>query len=183
MVAESEKNIARAARRTALGRVVNVLNKIVDPLSGKVGAAVAAVILFSMMLLTFLDVAGRGLLNKPLSGTLEISEYMMGIIVAFAIGYTAFRKGHIRVDIIMQFVSRKARLWMDIFTYALSAVFYAIIAWQTWIYAFGVKSTKLTSAVLLIPGYPFVFLVSIGAAFVVLVFLRDFLDAIDKVAE
>ena len=183
MVAQLDEKEDTLARITILGRIVGILNKVVDPISGKVGASIAAVILFAMMLITFADVIGRGIFNKPIMGTLEITEYMMGVMVAFAIAYMAFWKGHIRVDIVLQFVSRRVKVWMDILAYGMSAVFFALIAWQTWLYVWSVRSDNLTSSVLSIPTYPFVLLVSIGAGFAALVFFRDFLDAINKVKD
>lgn len=183
MDAQSDKALTRESPQNLLGKAVNLLNKVVDPLTSKVGLTIAAVVLFSMMLLTFADVAGRFLLNKPINGSLEITEFMMGLIVAFAIAFTAFRKGHIRVDIIMQYVPRKVNLWMDIFAYLLSSVFYIFISWQTWLNGVSVMKSKLTSAVLLIPSFPFVFTVAIAAGIVALVFFRDFLNAIDEVGK
>jgi TRAP-type C4-dicarboxylate transport system permease small subunit len=180
---QSGKALTRESPQTLLGKFVSLLSKVVNPLTSKIGLTIAAVILFSMMLLTFVDVAGRFLLNKPVNGSLELTEFMMGLIVAFAIGFTAFRKGHIRVDIIMQYVPRKVNLWMDVFAYLLSSVFYIFIAWQTWLNGISVMNSKLTSAVLLIPSFPFVFTVAVASAFIALVFFRDFLNAIDEVGK
>ena len=182
MSAQPGKTVEEAVPKGGLGKIVDYLSKVVDPLTSKVGVSIAAVMMALMMFLTFFDVAGRFLLNKPINGSLEITEYMMGVMVAFALGYTAFRKGHIRVDIILQYASRRVVQWMDIFAYGISMIFYCFIAWQSWLNAVSVMESKLTSAVLLVPAYPFVFIVAIGAAFVVLIFLRDFLNAIAEVS-
>jgi len=181
MGVQPNNSIDQVSSKTGFNRIVGFISKIVDPLTSKIGVTIGAIVLFSMMLLTFFDVGGRFLLNKPINGSLEITEYMMGLTVIFAIGYTAFRKGHIRVDIIMQFVSRKINLWMDIVANLLTMLFYIFIAWQTWLNAVSTFESKLTSAVLLIPSYPFVFIVAIGAAVVALIFFRDFLNSISEV--
>jgi TRAP-type C4-dicarboxylate transport system permease small subunit len=124
---------------------------------------------------------GRFLLNKPINGSLELTEFAMGLMVAFALGYCALRKGHIRVDLLLQYTSRKTTLYINIFTYAVSAIFYIFLGWQTWLNAGSVKASQLTSSVILIPVYPFAFLVSIGAFLLVLVFIRDFLQSIEEV--
>ncbi len=181
MEARSNKAVIQAAPSTGLGKLVAFLSKVVNPLSGVFGAAIAGTVLASMMFLTFFDVAGRFLLNKPIDGSLEVTEYLMGLLVGFGIGYCALKKGHIRVDLIMQYTSPKANQWFDVFAYGISCIFYIFITWQTWIYGFGKIESKMTSAVLLIPVYPFVFAIAVGAAFLVLVFLRDFLQSIDEV--
>jgi TRAP-type transport system small permease protein len=181
MEAQPNKAVTQAAPPTGLGVVVAFLSKIVNPLSGVFGVTVASIVLSAMMFLTFFDVAGRFLINKPIDGSLEVTEYLMGVLVGFGIGYCAIKKGHIRVDLILQYTSRKANQWFDVFTYGASCIFYIFICWQTWVYGFGKVASKMTSAVLLIPVYPFVFIIAIGAAFLVLVFLRDFLQSIEEV--
>lgn len=180
---QSEKTATQTvAPEGVLGWTVHILSKIVDPLTSKIGMSIAGVFLTLIMAITFFDVAGRVFFKKPISGSLELTEFMMGIMVAFGIAYTAFRKGHIRVDIVMQFASRKANLWMDIFAYGTSMVFFIFITWQTWLNALSVMNTKLASVVLLLPTYPFVFIVAIGSVCVVLILLRDFLNAIKEVS-
>ncbi|HSW56868.1 MAG TPA: TRAP transporter small permease [Dehalococcoidales bacterium] len=181
MVAQPVNTEATRPRRTILGRIVRYLGYGIDPLSNWVGGSIAAAITFFMMAITFADVIGRGIFNTPVAGTLELTEYGMGVMVAFGIAYCAFRKGHIQVDIITLFVPRKVRHVMDMVAYLCSAAFFAVITWQTWLHVWGTHKDGLTSAVLLIPTWPFVLLVTIGAAILVLVFIRDLLDAIDKV--
>lgn len=163
-----------------LSTVIIYLNKVVDPLSN-FGLVIACVTLAAMMFLTFFDVAGRYIFNKPIIGSYEITEFMMAILVGFALAYCGLKKGHIRVDLILQHLSRKANLWFDIFTYGFSCIFYVFIVWQTFLKAWENVSSHLASSVLLIPVYPFVFIFVIGAAFVTLVFLRNFLQSIAEV--
>jgi TRAP-type transport system small permease protein len=183
METQPNKVVAHPAPSGGLTKIVGYLTKIVNPLSGIIGLTIASVMLASMMFLTFFDVAGRFILNKPIAGSLELTEYCMALLVSFGIGYTALRKGHIRVDLLLQYTSRKATLWFDIFAYGISCFFYVFIAWQTWLYAMAKVASKMTSSVLLIPIFPFAFAISVGAAFLVLVFLRDFLKSIEEVSK
>jgi TRAP-type transport system small permease protein len=177
-----------------LARLVSYLDKVINPVSGIAGAAIAATALATMMFLTFVDVAGGQLgklsfINshtsffKPILGSQEITELIMLTLVAFALSYTALKKNHIRVDLIMQYTSRKANLWFDIFTYGISCIFYIFIAWQGWIYGMSNITDHKVTNVLEIPFYPFNFILVIGAAIAVLVFFRDFLKSIEEVAK
>jgi TRAP-type C4-dicarboxylate transport system permease small subunit len=104
-------------------------------------------------------------------------------MVAFALAYCAKHKGHIRVDVIMQFVSARTNAWLDVFANGLSLIFYILIAWQTCLNALDVIQIQLTSSVLFIPVYPFIFILVIGALFLILVFLRDLLKSIEGVTK
>lgn len=67
---------------------------------------IAAGTLFFMMVLIFLDVMLRYFFTRPITGTLELTgEYLMVIIVYFALSYTLKHKGHVRVDILENKIS------------------------------------------------------------------------------
>jgi TRAP-type C4-dicarboxylate transport system permease small subunit len=178
--------------KTCLDKSIVILGKIIDPLCGIIGAVIASVMLVGMMFLTFADVIGGQLgklsfitdhtgLIKPIVGSQEMTELMMVVLVSFALGYCALHKGHIRVDLVLQFTSSRVTRWFDIFAYGISCLFYALIAWQSWLFAWDNISTGMVSSVLLIPIYPFNFLLVIGAAITVLIFFRDFLKSIQEV--
>jgi TRAP-type C4-dicarboxylate transport system permease small subunit len=191
-VQRESKIDAQTAPASLLAKWGTRLNRTVD-LLGVLGSVIAGVMLTAMMFLTFLDVAGRKLIEwsfvreylpflKPIDGSLELTEFMMALLVAFGFAYTAMHKGHIRVDLFMQYATPKIRLFLDIFAYGVSFIFYAILVWQSWLSAWSGISSRVSSSVLSIPIYPFIFLVVIGAAILVLVFLRDFIRSIAEVA-
>ena len=181
MEIEPNKVVSHAILPVALAKFNNYLSKLINPLIGIFGIAVAGVMLTSMMFLTFFDVAGRYVLNKPIFGSLEVTEFLMALLVSFGLGYTALNKGHIRVDLIMQYTGRKTNLWFDIFAYGISCVFFMFVSWRVWLHALKVYASNLTSPALFIPVYPFIFLLSVGAGLVTLVFLRDFLKSVEEV--
>jgi TRAP-type transport system small permease protein len=155
-------------------------SKIIDPVC-EYGALFAGIMLAAMMFLTFFDVGGRNLVNKPIIGSYEITEFMMVLLVAFGLSFCARHKGHIRVDVILAYASRKTTRWFNIIAYAFSLIFYILITWQGWLNAWSNLSGKSVSTILLVPIYPFAFLLVIGAALTALVFLRDFLKSINEV--
>jgi TRAP-type C4-dicarboxylate transport system permease small subunit len=165
---------------SGLAKVGAFLDKIVGPLS-RYGLVLACCVLAGMMFLTFFDVGGRFVLNKPITGSLELTEFMMSVLASFGIGYCAMRKGHIRVDLLMQYTSKRANLWFDVCTYAISCLFYAVVTWQSWNDAISQLNSKLTSSVLFIPVYPFVFVLVIGVGILTLIMLKDLLYSINEV--
>ncbi len=126
----------------------------------------SATILVAMMLLTALDVGLRYLVNSPIPGGLELVEFMMAIIIPFSLVVTAYEKAHIEVDMLLEKVPAGLQETVGCLTDATSLVFYSMITWQGFLYISEQCESGLTSAVLLIPQYPFV--ASLTSAFAVL---------------
>jgi TRAP-type C4-dicarboxylate transport system permease small subunit len=145
--------------------------------------AIGATVLALMMFLTALDVGLRYALNRPLAGAFELVEYMMAILIPFCIAYCADQKGHVAVELILDRFPKKIQNIADIITTLITLIFVLVIAWQNILYFFEVKASNLTSAVLLIPTYPFVAPIAIGIgafALILAVHLLAFLSGVKK---
>ena len=112
-----------------LSAITSGFEKAVSPIKS-VFEVISGTVLALMMFLTAVDVALRYIFNSPISGALEVVEYMMAVMVPFALTVTAFNKAHIGVDMIMERFSRKIRARMGCFTHLLAFVLYAAITWQ-----------------------------------------------------
>jgi len=126
-------------------------------------------ILTSMMLLTAVDVCLRYVFNSPITGSFELVEFMMALIVPFSIVFCASERAHIQVDIVLEHFSKEIRLFFEFLGNILSFFLFALITWQTVIYIAEQYESRLTSAVLYIPVYPFIG--AMAAAFLILCFL------------
>jgi TRAP-type C4-dicarboxylate transport system permease small subunit len=125
---------------------------------------VGCTVLTLMMLLIAADVCCRYLLNRPIAGGFEITEYFMAVLVPLAIAFCEKFRGHISVDMVVSRFSEKAQLIIDSVTSILTLLLYALIAWQSVIYVGQIFESKLASTVLLIPTYPFVIPLVLGFA-------------------
>ena len=123
---------------------------------------IAATALTLMMFLTAADVAGRYFFNNPISGAMELVEYLMAIIVPFSIAYCALQKSHVAVDLIVDHFPKKIRRILHILVTIPSIGFILLISWQSYLSIFETYESNMTSAVLLIPAYPFIIPVAIG---------------------
>ena len=65
----------------------------------------ASVTLFTLMLITCVDVVGRYIFNKPLVGSTELTEIAVGIIVFAVFPIISWRREHVVVDILDNFIS------------------------------------------------------------------------------
>ena len=61
---------------------------------------IASVTLFSLMVVTCVDVIGRYVFNAPLSGSIELTEMGLGILVFSVFPVNAWRNEHIVVDML-----------------------------------------------------------------------------------
>lgn len=123
-------------------------------------------ILTGMMLLTATDVCLRYLFNSPITGSFELVEFMMALIIPFSIVFCASEKSHVHVDIVLEHFSKKVRAFFTFMSNILSFVLFTLIAWQACIYIIEEYDSKLTSAVLYIPVYPFIG--ALALAFIIL---------------
>ena len=95
--------------------------------AGSVGLAV-------MMFLTLFDVIGRAF-DHPISGSVEVTELIMGIMIYLGVGYTTFLRGHIRVDILIINFRPRIQAILDVITGLVGLFITILISWQLFIQA------------------------------------------------
>ena len=156
-------------------KTANSLNTLYRPII-KVLNGIAMGIVAAMMFLTATDVILRYIFNRPISGAFELIEYMMAILIPFGLAYCALQGGHVSVDLVVSRFSKKSRSILGSITTLLCLGLFLLITWQNVLYIRENFESKLTSAVLLIPVYPFVTAVAIGSAALCLVLVIDFLN-------
>ena len=164
----------------SLEKVTGFLTKLNRPLVGFV-KNVALWMLAMMMFLTFTDVLLRYLFNSPVPGGTELIEFMMGITVTFSVAYTAHKGAHIGVDLVLMRLPEKTRRLIGCVTSFLTFILFVLICWQTIIYINEEYHSKLESAVLYIPVYPFIAVVSVGLVILCLVLLAEVLSRTGEV--
>ena len=163
-----------------LNKVIHSLNRVVSP-SVRIINYVAAGVLALMMFLTAADVLLRYLFNRPISGTWELTSYMMAVIVGFGLSYCAFVKGLISVEVLTSRFSQKVQTILNCVTYFLSFCFFGLVTWQTILYIKIMFESNLVSAVLLIPTFPFIAALALGSLVFTLVIFKDFLEYLSQV--
>ncbi len=163
-----------------LGTIIAFLDKAIRWLL-IFGTAISCTSVAAMMFLTFFNVSGRMAFDLPVKGYFELIELFMLLMTVFAIGYTATRKGHIRVDILANYLPRKVNNILDIVTYAVAFIFFIMVTWRGGVNGLDNFNDKLSTGVLHIPIYPFNFVLAVGTAILSVVFFRDCLKAIQGV--
>jgi TRAP-type C4-dicarboxylate transport system permease small subunit len=121
----------------------------------------ASALLFGMMVLTFFDVVGRYLLNRPIRGAFEITELGLLVLIFAGLPLVSHADEHVTMDFIDRILpERLARAWVRVI-HALCAAIMFFLAWQVWIKADRIASYNDTTDVLRILIGPFVYFMAL----------------------
>src|SRR5262245_2849200 len=114
-----------------------------------------------MMVLTFCDVVGRYLLNKPIRGGFEITELLLLVLIFAGLPLVSHADEHVTMDFIDRILPEPiARLWISAM-HAVCAAIMFFLCWQVWIKANRIASYSDTTDVLRITIGPFVYFMSL----------------------
>ena len=141
---------------------------------------IAIWILAAMMFLTAVDVFLRYIFNSPITGSFELVEYMMAVIVPLSIVFCAHQRSHINVDLIIERFPAGTRSVLAFIMNLLSLGLFLLITWQTFLYIGEEYDSKLTSAVLYIPVYPFIAALAMAFAILCLLLIFELLNYLSK---
>jgi TRAP-type C4-dicarboxylate transport system permease small subunit len=135
---------------------------------------VAELATFVMMVLVVANIIGRYLFNHPVTGTLEITESLLVLIIFLSVAMTQYDGGHIRVTILTRRLPRKLAKAATVFAMLCGAAFFAWCSYAAW--RFAVQSWSFNEhewGTVVFPLYPMKFVVFIGIAMLAFQFLLD----------
>ncbi|MEX0407461.1 TRAP transporter small permease [Aquibium sp. LZ166] len=127
----------------------------------KVVGVMAAVFLFALMMVTFIDVIGRNVFDRPLVGASEVTEILLVCVVFLTLPSVAFRQAHIVVDLADAVSGPILRSVQKVLSALLGAAFFGGMSWRLWILGEKVAGYADTTPSLGIPLAPFIFGMSI----------------------
>lgn len=137
-------------------------------------AIVAGAALFVVMWLVIANAVSRKFLNAPITGTSEIVEAAMPVVILLPMAFTQMRRGHVRVMLLMDRISPGVRRAVHVGALVIGCLLFAWIAWATWGYAArSLRIGENAPGILRFPLWPSKFSVSLGAELLALQFLLD----------
>ncbi|WP_275864491.1 TRAP transporter small permease [Vibrio sp. CAU 1672] len=92
----------------------------------------ACVILFAMMLLTCIDVVGRYLFEMPVTGSVELTELLLGALIFSTMPLVTWRKEHISVDLTDSIIPKNIKNIRDMGFDLVVAASLAVIGFKVW---------------------------------------------------
>jgi len=127
--------------------------KIINSLSEAILAVAMGVVLI-LMLLTVSDVFFRYTFANPITGTMEMTEFIM-ICLLICMAPCTLAGKHVRVDALVQRLRPRVQAILEIVLYIPGLAMVAIIAWRGFEYSKTVLEFGARSSMLDIPNYPF----------------------------
>jgi tripartite ATP-independent transporter DctM subunit len=133
-----------------------------------------------MMLVTTVDVLSRFFFNLPITGSIEITGFLLVLTILLGIPYAAARKQHVTIDILTYKVSERVGLVLNSITLFIAITLFAVIVWRSIDYALLMNSMNRVTAVLRMPISPFVLVVAFGFALTGCVLLITLLRNVEQ---
>lgn len=122
----------------------------------------AAGLLLLLTMITVANIFGRSLFNRPVAGTVELTEMLMVLIVYLGFGYAEHQGDHISVDLLYERSVGTARLALTFLNGVVGFFVMGLIAWHLYRYAQVLSGGGYESAILKVPQAPLA-LIAAGA--------------------
>ena len=153
--------------QAAADRSIDNLTRMLDRSLG----LVVALIMFFMMVLTFIDVVGRQLFVSPVRGGAELTEIALGFIVYIGLPLVCLRREHITIGLMAGLFKGRVRQVQHVLLNLIFAAVTFIWARQVWVQADSLAEANNELMFLQISISPFVYVMSGFAFFAALIFV------------
>ena len=110
-----------------------------------------------MMTLTFVDVVLRYVVNRPLRGSLEITELLLLVLIFAGLPLVTHANEHVTMDLIDRLLGERGRRLLNRLVELVCAALMFLLTWLMWIKAGRVAGYGDTTDVLRIVVGPFVY--------------------------
>jgi TRAP-type C4-dicarboxylate transport system permease small subunit len=127
----------------------------------KVAAAIAGLVLASVVILTVTDVTLR-LVARPVYGSQEITELSMVAIIMLAIPLCATSGSDIRVDLFDEMLGKRGKWMTDLLAAIVTIVVLGFLVWNTVFKIVATYTYDDVSNLLLVPLWPFYLLIALS---------------------
>lgn len=136
-------------------------------------SAIGMYIFMGLVVLTFADVFLRYLFHRPVSGSIEITEMLMSVVLFSSVAYTYWKRGHVSMDIVTGKLTELNRNRLGTVTtfWSLAVVFFCITCMGRY-----AMTTTDTTSVWNLPFAPFIWFAVFGCVLLFLAVLSHFLD-------
>jgi TRAP-type transport system small permease protein len=124
----------------------------------------AAAILFAMMVLTFVDVVARYVVNRPVRGAFEVTELMLVVLIFAGLPLVSYADEHVTMDFVDRVLPPGARARLRRGVHVVTAAIMVLLAWLVWLKADRIWGYRDATDVLRIVYGPFVYFMAVMIA-------------------
>ena len=150
--------------------------KVTRGLSNVLGA-VGAGVLFVLMLITGIDVAGYYIFKQPLVGAYEMSELCMASVVLLGWAYTHVEKAHVDIDLVYNRLPLLMQKILDLIIPLIGLALFIFITWQSINFVTDSIGWHEKTEMVHLPVWIFKLFITIGAVSISLRFIIDLIAA------
>ncbi len=137
------------------------MKKLLEMLCG----LLAGIALFAIMVLTFLDVGGRKLLDNSITGSLELTELLMVVVIFGALPLVSERGEHVVFDSLDPYLPQAVKKIQRALVHLLCGAALLGLGWLMWQTGTDFLQSGETTAQLQILKAPFIYGMGVLCAF------------------
>lgn len=152
-----------------------ILKKLLETACG----TLAGLALFAIMVLTFLDVSGRKMLDHSITGSLELTELLMVVVIFGALPLVSERGEHVVFDSLDALIPEALKKIQRALVHLLCAAALMGLAWLMWQTGADFAASGETTAQLKILKAPFIHGMGVLCGFTGLVHLSMMFQPLD----
>lgn len=151
-----------------LAKVLKIYDRVIN-----VAAVLAGILILFLMTSVCWEVASRDLFGHPTSWVVEVAGYVLLYVPFLAAAWVLKEDGHVRTDLMLNFLRIKTRSLIDTITSFVSAGVCSVLSWfalkfTLYLYQVGYK----TPTYLMVPKSIIVGVVFLGFLFLSIQFFR-----------
>ena len=121
----------------------------------------AALVMFTMMMVTFVDVIGRDFFDFPLPGGFEVTELLLASLIFLGLPLVTAEAGHVDVDLMDNLIPRWLKPVQNLLIKLVNITAFSILTGLMWQFAIRTYQYQDTTAILQIPYAGLTFLMAI----------------------
>ncbi len=146
------------------------------------GGEMAAYALLFMTLVVTGDVFARFLLGAGTNWSIEVTGYLLAMLVFLGLAYTLRERAHIRITFLVDRLPRKVQGWSNVITSLIFLAYTIFLCYLTWRFtsqSIAFKATSRTGADIIL--WPFQIVMPVGLAIISLLLISNIYTQIKKI--
>jgi len=170
-----------SGEHSVIHKIAYRYNKVISPIVTSF-AFIGAAALGFMVLMLMWSVIARRLTDTPMRGTYELTELSLAVLVFTVLAYEFLEHQSMVIEFFTSKMPKKVQQILSIIIYTITLGMLGILCWRLVAQGMRVQGFNQTTRILEIPIYPFIYLAAAGILLLAIVYIKNLLFAIDKVA-
>ncbi|WP_041076066.1 TRAP transporter small permease [Bacillus sp. OxB-1] len=158
------------------------MSKFIEGLNRWMGY-ISQFILLILVFLTTFDVLGRFFFHRPITGTFELTELGLALVIFLGLGLTHWHDEHISIDFLTTKMSARKQALLDIGIDLFITLFMVLVAYNLWDNSKRIANSNTVTGDLGLPISVFIIIAALGTLAFALSALAKALNLLPKVVK